>query len=113
VVTPIHEDFTAETNLSTPFLMLQDKTTAQIRPPIPNILFVTTNDFMWLKWNLPDSGWTPQIRSDFESAVWTDSPFTNTVVFGTTRYTQDSHRLCEQQYSELLPAGQVNILTAE
>jgi len=88
VVTPIHEDFTAETNLSTPFLMLQDQNHGTNPAAIPNILFVTTNDFMWLKWNLPDSGWTPQIRSDFESAVWTDSPFTNTVVFGTTRYTR-------------------------
>jgi hypothetical protein len=93
VATPIHENFTSG-QVTSPFLVLQDQTYGLTTSPtgtntIPNIVFVTTNDFAWFQWTIPDAGFAPIVRANLgPSGLWLDSPLTNTILNGTNRWTK-------------------------
>jgi len=92
VGTPIHENFVTQAGIVSPFLLLQDQNYGFVPPNVaPNMLFVTSNDWNWLTWTLPDSQFSPIVRTNLGvGGLWLDSPLTNINLYGQTRYTKIS-----------------------
>jgi hypothetical protein len=113
VATPIHENFVTQGGISSPFLVLQDQTYGYAPTNAPNMLFITSNDWNWFTWTLPDSGFQPEVRAGLTASTpWVDSPLTNINLFGKTRYTlikkayqqassQQYFGLIQRQFSQL------------
>jgi len=107
VGTPIHENFVTQGGISSPFLLLQDQTYGFVPPNnAPNMLFITSNDWNWLTWNLPDAQFVPEVRTGLTTNTpWMDSPLTNINLFGKTRYTlvkKAYQQASSQQYFGLI-----------
>jgi len=110
VGTPIHENFVTQGGISSPFLLLQDQTYGFVPTNnAPNMLFITSNDWNWFTWNLPDAQFQPEVRAGLTTNTpWVDSPLTNVNLFGKTRYTlvkKAYQQASSQQYFGLIKRG--------
>jgi hypothetical protein len=88
VGTPIHEDFTSGA-LSSAQLILNSQNyyyTGNYTPTPPNQVFATSDDIFWLSWTKPDVGFSPVIRSNLVSGIWSDLNLTDLFSNGGRRY---------------------------